>query len=1103
MRTLAHPPMPRTLLALMLFASLLPASAFAQGKGDSEWDVTVPRGKTREIDFTTSEGTWTSVDISRDGSFIVFDLLSHIYRMPASGGTATALTQNSGMASNFHPRISPDGKSIAFVSDRAGGDYNLWVMDADGGNPHIVANEPKSRMFFPQWTADNQYIIVGHDTDGQPRSLVMYHRDGGTGITLVKGAVGSNPYRTAISADGRYLYYDVYTARPTGFWGQEDVLKGTVQISRYDLKTGVVRPITGGESAQQDRGTSGGAYAAEPSPDGRWLAFMRKVPGGTLEYKGQRFGPRSALWIRDLRLGSERLLMDPVEMDLSEESIPVNGSYPMYRWAQDGKSIVIHQGGKIRRVDVASGVVSTIPFTARVHRTISEAALAKRRVSDDPIDTHFIRWAAASPDGRTLVFQAFGRLWTQTLPNGTPRRLTPADFSPFEFQPSWSPDGRTIAFVTVDAKNAGAVWRVAAGGGAPVQVTRDAGEYLNPSWTADGSTLVLARGSGASARASTRARTTWFDIIQLPANGGEEVDIVQTPRRGGRGGDVRPTMAADGRVYWTSPASGEVRGAEVASVRLDGSDKRTHALVKDADDATISPDGRWVAFMQGGNVYLSPLPVGGSGDRAPQIAKSGGNLPATALSTEGGLYPRWRSATILDFTSGNRAFAYDVTTRRTDTATVALSQPRAIPSGSIALTGARIIPLDGKPVIASGTVVARKGRITCVGRCSVAGVDRVISASGKTIIPGWVDVHAHHHREHMGLTPRENFESAIYLAYGVTTTNDPASTSNASFPTAELVEVGEMVGPRIFNTAEAMYAGDAGFTNDIATRDVAVHEARRRQSWGAIMLKQYLQPTRRQRQWAVDAAREVGMRVTAEGSDDLNYKLGMIMDGHTGGEHLTVQAPLYSDFTTFIGQAKYVYSPTPLVSGFAAWNEEWFWQASPVWKDAKQGKWTPWRQLIPHTRRFIMRPETDYSKDIVSQEIADIVAAGGYAAVGSHGQQPGLGSHWDVWMAAKAAGNMTALEIASMHGATFLGMDQDLGSIAVGKLADMMVLNANPLDNIRNTADIRYVMKGGTLYDANSLDEIWPVARPYGDAWWYVGDMYGESTKPVGTYDKR
>jgi Tol biopolymer transport system component/imidazolonepropionase-like amidohydrolase len=1092
-----------SVLALALLAPLAASALHAQARPDSAWDATRPRGATRTIDFTVSEGTWTSVDLSQDGSWIAFDLLSHVYRVPSSGGTAVSLTQGSGIASNFHPRISPDGRSIAFVSDRSGGEFNLWIMDADGGNPRAVALDPKRRMLFPQWTPDNQYIIVVVDGDDGLRSLVMYHRDGGTGVTLVKGEVGKNPFRPAISADGRYVYYDLYTARPTGFWGQDDVLKGAVQLHRYDRETGVVRPITGGELAQQDRNSSGGAYAAEPSPDGRWLAFMRKVPGGTLEYKGQRFGPRSALWLRDLRLGTERLLMDPVEMDLSEESIPINGSYPMYRWAHDGRSLVIHQGGRIRRVDVASGAVSTIPFSARVQRTISEAALAKRRVSDAPFDVRFVRWGTTSPDGRSLVFQALGRLWVQPLPTGTPRRLTPDGFEPFEFQPAWSPDGRSIAFTTVDAQNRGALWKVAAGGGPPERLTREVGEYMNPAWTPDGGQLVVARGSGASARASSLNRSTWFDLVRIPAAGGEETDIVQTARRGTRGVELRPTVGTDGRVYWANAASGEVRGVEVTSVRLDGSEPRVHAIVRHADDAAVAPDGRHVAFMQGGNTYLSPLPAGVTGSRPPVLAKSGGAFAAIALTTEGGLFPRWRSATVLDITSGNRVYTYEAGSKRTDTTTITLTAPRAIPSGTIALTGARIVTLDQGRVIPSGTIVVRQGRIACVGRCSTAGADRVVNVAGTTIIPGWVDMHAHHHREHVGMMPRDNFESAIYLAYGVTTTHDPAPTSSAAFPTAELIEAGEMVGPRVFSTAEAMYAGDAGLTNEISSRALAVQDVRRRQSWGAVMLKQYLQPTREQRQWVVDAAREVGLRVTAEGSDDLNYKLGMIMDGHTGGEHLTVQSPLYADMTTFIGQARYFYSHTPLVSGYGAWNEEWFWQESPLWKDAKQGQWTPWRQLIPHTRRFIQRPETDYSKDIVAQQIADIVAAGGYSAVGSHGQQPGLGSHWDVWMMAKATGAMTALEVASMHGARFLGMDEDLGSITEGKLADLMVLNANPLENIRHTANLRYVMKGGTLYDADSLDEIWPRPRPFGDAWWHVPEMYRESTKAVNGYDRR
>jgi imidazolonepropionase-like amidohydrolase/dipeptidyl aminopeptidase/acylaminoacyl peptidase len=937
----------------------------------------------------------------------------------------------------------------------------------------------------------------------------MFHKSGGQGIELLKAGSGKVPSRPTISSDGRTVYYDVMTGGGTSGWGREDALMGRIQLQGLDLVTGVVRRVTAGQMVQAnaDHTPSGGAYAAEPSPDGRSLAFLRKVPGGTLNYKGQRFGPRSALWIRDLQTGSERLAMDPVEMDMAEESFPTAGTYPSYDWTPNSQSIVIHQGGKIRRLDVASGQVTTIPFTARVQRTISEQAWTKNRLSDGPLDVRFVRWASASPDGRTLAFQAVGRIWLQDLPNGTPRRLTPDSFGPFEFQPAWSPDGQSIAFTSWHDTERGALWVASVRGGAPRRVTPQAGEYANPTWTADGRELVLMRGAGATARGQSLVWNPHFDVIRIPTDGGQEVAVAQVdhdPAGVSRQPEIpRPAVAA-GRIYFAEPkdfgggegAAGPNVGIELVSVRPDGSDRIVHAQIQKGGSAVVSPDGGQVAFTQGNNVYLAPLPAGAAAT-VIGVNRRGGALPTTALTTEGGLHPRWRSSDVVDFASDNRFYSYHLSTGRTDTATVRLTVPRDIPSGTIALTGARIVTLDQKRVIPSGTVVVKAGRITCVGRCSTAGVDRIVNASGKTIIPGWFDMHAHLHHEHIGMLPAHNFETAVWLAYGVTTTFDPSVFSPDPFASAELIEAGQMIGSRAFSAGEALTGGDDAATDEINSLAEALHEVARRKAWGSPMVKQYNQPSRTQRQWVVEAVRRLGMRTTAEGSQDIYHKVSMVMDGHTGGEHLTVQAPLYSDFLTFMAKARYFYSHTPLVSGYGAWNEEYFWQEKPVWLDPKLQRWIPWRQLIPHTRRFVMRPETDYSKDIVAQTIADLMALGGHSAVGSHGQQDGLGSHWDVWMLAKAAGPMTALEVASMEGARYLGLDDDLGSITVGKLGDLMVLNGNPLENIRNTANIQYVMKAGVLYDASSLDQIWPKSINWGDYYWVVPEMFKVDEKRI------
>jgi hypothetical protein len=211
---------------------------------------------------------------------------------------------------------------------------------------------------------------------------------------------------------------------------------------------------------------------------------------------------------------------------------------------------------------------------------------------------------------------------------------------------------------------------------------------------------------------------------------------------------------------------------------------------------------------------------------------------------------------------------------------------------------------------------------------------------------------------------------------------------------------------------------------------------------------------------------------------------------------------MYSDGAKFFGKAGATYSPTLVVAGPGAWSIEYWFQQSDVWKDAKQRRWFPWRELVPQTRIRWLRPETDYSYPLIAQAMADIIAEGGWGAIGSQGEHHGLASPWEVWMGASALGNHGALEVASLHGARFLGVDKDLGSIEVGKLADLMVLNSNPLENIKSTLDMKYVMKGGKLYDAMSLDEVWPKAVPFGPYYWVNDDVLQQNTKSTTTFDK-
>ena len=1051
-----------------------------------DWDISTPRGATRTISFTTDEGTWMSVDVAPDGGTIAMDLVGEIWLLPIGGGEARAITRESGMALNFHPSFSPDGTRIAFISDRDGQD-NVWLADADGSNPRQVSNQRTDRMALPVWTPDSEYIVarVGGDSNvnGQG-SLWMWHVDGGSGLRLTEEDV--NASWPEPSPDGRYLYYEERVA--TGF-GDPNPAKAIYQLRRLDRTTGRILEITSGVGPPRDGGggrrSSGGANAPAVSPDGRWIAFGRRIADGTQVIKGHEYGPRTALWLRDLRDGSERIVLDPITPDVAERNNA--GALPRHAWHPDGRSIVLTEGGKLKRLWVEDGRVDEIPFTAQVQETITQQVYNPFPVDDGPLDVKLMRWHTASPDGATLAFVALDRIWMMELPAGTPRRLTDESSGAQEYSPAWSPDGRSIAFTTWSDDDGGALWTVGASGGAPTRLTTLDGMYLNPTWSPDGGSIVVARGSGEMLRGRLPSDEPWFMLESVPSGGGATTPLVEV--LAGRGSHVvAPKFGPDGRIFFVESGTG------FRSIQPDGTDARTHAVIEASDETSPSPDGRWIGFSRGDNMHLTPMTWPGAGGDPVEISVESPALPVTRLSWEGGNFPNWSGPDVLEWGSANAYFRHNVTAGTTDTVEIRLEVPRRMAQGVIALTGARLVTMNGDEVIERGDIVMSDGRIVELGpsgSVSIPSGAEQIDVSGSTIIPGMVDTHKHATREAGGVLSQRSWELAANLAYGITTGLEPSGWHEAVFTMAEGVEAGVRTGTRMYSTGSSISGGTRTRHGPVDSPEDARDEVNRMVSYGAKSIKQYWQPRRDQRQWVVEAAREAGIMVTSEGDTDHLSAIGIAMDGHTGIEHPILNLPLYSDVARFLGQANFFYSATLVVGGAGPWGEEFFYQESNLWEDEKLQRFTPWRWLEPHTRRRALRPVSDYPFALHAQGAADIVAAGGHATIGAHGQTQGIDSHFELWMYESAMGPMEALRTATTHAAEMIGILDDVGTLEAGKLADLVVLNSNPLVNIRASTDIRFVMKAGILYDADTLDEVWPIPTTYGDFYWRTEGIRG------------
>ena len=1102
------------------------------GKDDSsdDWDEKdLPLKPERRVEFTATEGSWLSLDVSPDGSSVVFDLLGDLYVVPINGGEAGRIT--AGISFDSMPSYSPDGTEVLFVSDRSGSE-NLWVLKLDEIDDderfRQVTQDKNSNFASSEWTPDGNYIVAARAGAGdRAQSLFLIHAEkGGDGIQIGEASTTIRQMGPAFGANDRWIWF----ATRTGLW-QYNAIFPQYQLAVYDRHTGEV---------SQRSSRFGSAFRPTLSPDGKWLVY------------GTRHEDETGLRLRDLGNGDERWLAFPVQRD-DQESIASRDVLPGMSFTPDSAELVASYGGKIWRIPIDGSGAVEIPFTAEVELEVGAQLDFDYPVDDRPeFEVRQIRDAVPSPDGSQLAFTALDRLYVMDWPAGAPQRLTDSD--DVEAMPAWSPDGNTLAFVTWDQAEGGHISSIAVAAGTPRRLTTMNGTYTQVAWAPDGERIVAVRGPARDYQEATGPSfggSATADLVWIPSGGGDWTRI------GTMNGRTSPHFGAKSeRIYLYAGRGGLI------SLRWDGSDLREHLKVTGppipgaeepppASWVKIAPTGGKALARVGMDLYaIGAIPLVGA--KAPAISManlSDAPVPVRKLTDIGGEFPAWGAdGNMVHWSIGNAHVTYDLEeAKRVDEEIeaekkrkareekgkaeaekktgdkladeseveehsddkgyepfekrVVVMAARDLSTSTVALRRVRVITMNGDEVIDNADIVVEGNRIKAVGRRGSVqipdGAER-IDLRGKTIVPGFVDTHAHMW-PNWGLHKQQVWMYLANLAYGVTTTRDPQTATTDVLTYSDKVETGELIGPRVFSTGPGVFSGERWRDADHA-RDVL---KRYSEYYQTNTIKMYMSGNRQTRQWIINAAREQKLMPTTEGGLDLEYNLTMAIDGYPGQEHSLPIYPLYEDIVQLFAQTGITYSPTLIVSYGGPFGENYFYTNENPYNDPKIQRFFPYSELAPKARRrgtggggspgpggWFM--DEEYAFKGHAEVLKRIVEAGGRGGVGSHGQFDGLGYHWELWMIASGGmSNHDALRVATLHGAEGIGVENDLGSIEPGKIADLIVLDADPLQNIRNTSRVHRVMKDGRLYDGGTLAEIYPRQREVHGMYW--SDSYRPS----------